>query len=142
MVIAIVFKIVVMYFIKQLFFQFSYLFLSPFEILLHASIFLSWIGLFFKSFRFVNVTINDHEEDDDREKENHVATVGVGLKLLLETLAIVTHLWVKEDNVEALDHLDEKLVRVEVHSWLIQLLLFEQSVDVMVVNEESLCSGG
>ena len=142
MVIAIALKIVVIYFIKQLFFQFSYLFLSPFEILLHVSIFLWWIDLFFKSFRFVNVTINDHEKDDGREKENHVTTVGVGLKLLLETLAIVTHLWVKEDDVAALDNLDEKLVRVEVHSWLIQLLLFEQSVDVMVVNEESLCSGG
>lgn len=59
---------------------------------------------------------------------------------MLETLAIVTHFGVKEDDVEALDHLDEKLVRVEVYSRLIQLLLFEQSVDVMVVNKESLRS--
>ena len=59
---------------------------------------------------------------------------------MLETLAIVTHVGVEEDDVEALDHLDEKLVRVEVYSRLIQLLLFEQSVDVMVVNEESLRS--
>ena len=59
---------------------------------------------------------------------------------MLEALAIVTHLWVKEDNVEALDDLDEKLVRVEVNSWFIQLLLFKQSADVMVVNEESLRS--
>jgi len=55
-------------------------------------------------------------------------------------LAVVAHVWVKEDDVAALDNLDEKLVRVEVHSWFVQLLLFEQSLDVMVVNKESLCS--
>ena len=59
---------------------------------------------------------------------------------MLETLAIVAHVWVKEDDVAALDNLHEKLVRVEVHSWLVQLLLFEQALDVMVVNKESLCS--
>lgn len=90
-----------------------------------------------KRLALVDVSISDHNNNHDRQDDNHRPTELVLGDLVEEGRVVGVHVGVEDQDENAHEDLDEHYVRVEVEARLLQLQLWKDLLHVFILDKQS-----